>query len=121
MPLTFIIDEHLRGPLLQAIQRHNIGGGPWIDAVQVGDTPTLPLGSKDQEILLWAERNGRIIVSQDYKLPTHLANHLRAGRNSPGVLLLRTGSQVAAVVETLAVIAHAGDPTDCLDRFLFIP
>jgi hypothetical protein len=121
MPLVFVIDEHLRGPLLQAIQRHNIGGGPWIDAVDVGDVSTLPLGSKDPDILLWAERNDRILVSQDYKMPTHLANHLRAGRHSPGVLLLRRGSPVADVVDTLAIIAHAGEPADCLDTFLYIP
>ncbi len=27
MPLTFLLDEHLRGLLFQAIQRHNAGGG----------------------------------------------------------------------------------------------
>ena len=60
-------------------------------------------------------------MSQDYKMPTHLAGHRRAGRTSPGVLLLRTGSQLADVVDMLAAIAHAGDPTDYADQFQFIP
>ena len=61
MPLVFVIDEHLRGPLKQAILDHNAGGSPWIDAVAVGDEPTLPDGIKDPEILLWSEGNDRIL------------------------------------------------------------
>jgi predicted nuclease of predicted toxin-antitoxin system len=121
MPLTFVIDEHLRGPLLHAIHTHNAAGGPSVDAVQVGDVPTLPTGTRDLDILAWAEQNGRILVSQDYKMPTHLAAHRRAGRTSPGVLLLRSRSQLADVVDMLAVIAHAGDPVDYANQCQFIP
>ena len=60
-------------------------------------------------------------VSQDYKMPTHLADHLAAGRHSPGILLIRKGSQLADVVEMLAVFAHAGEPADCSDQVRFIP
>jgi predicted nuclease of predicted toxin-antitoxin system len=121
MPLAFIIDENLRGPQSQAIRDHNAAGGAWIDAVEIGDAPTLPLGSKDPDILHWAERNDRILVTQDYKMPVHLGNHVRSGRHSPGVLMLRTGSHLADMLDMLAVIAHAGNPTDYLDRCIYLP
>ena len=99
MPLAFVIDEHIRGPLLQAIQTHNAGGGPWIDAVQVGDVATLPLGTKDRDILLWAEREGRIVVSNDRDtLPGFLTQHLQAGHHSPGVFLVDIFASTAALV-----------------------
>ena len=44
MPLTYLLDEHLRGPLWRAIQRHNALGTDPLDAVRVGDV----------EDLLWA-------------------------------------------------------------------
>jgi hypothetical protein len=42
--------------------------------------------------LLWAEREGRVLVTLDrHTMPGHLANHLRAGHNSPGSFLSANG------------------------------
>ena len=85
MELRYLLDEHLRGPLWRAVQWHNRRGLWPIDVARVGDPADLPLGSLDPEILLWAEREGRIVVSHDREtLPTHLADHLNAGHRSPG-------------------------------------
>jgi hypothetical protein len=62
-PLRYLLDENLRGRLWQAIGVHNQTGAYPIDVVRVGDPPDLPLGSLDPDILLWAEREGRILVS----------------------------------------------------------
>src|SRR5438270_13531903 len=45
--LSFVLDEHLRGPLWIAIQTHIARGIHPIDAVRVGDPTDLPLGTKD--------------------------------------------------------------------------
>lgn len=37
MPLRYLLDENLRGPWWNAIQRHNSFGTNTIDAVRVGD------------------------------------------------------------------------------------
>ena len=65
MPLRFVLDENQRGLLRRAIVRHNHAGIYPLDAVRVGDEPDLPLGSSDSDILLWSEREGRILVSFD--------------------------------------------------------
>src|SRR5437588_495520 len=110
MPLRFVLDEHLRGLLWKAIQHHNATSTFPIDAVRVGDPPDLPLGSADPEILLWAEREGRILISQDRDtMITFFWQHLQAGHHSPGLLLLRSGVSLPDIVFELALIAHASD------------
>jgi hypothetical protein len=63
MPLAFVLDEHLRGSLWRALQRWNLLGVDVLDVVRVGDPPDLPLGTSDPDLLAWAEREGRILVS----------------------------------------------------------
>ena len=70
MPLPYLLDEHLRGPLWRVIQRHNATGGLPIDALRVGDPDDLPLGSDDATILAWAEREGRILLTLDRDRPS---------------------------------------------------
>ena len=41
MPLRYVFDEHHRGPLWKAVQRHNARGGYVLDVVRVGDPPDL--------------------------------------------------------------------------------
>jgi hypothetical protein len=123
MPLRYLLDEHLRGGALwQAIQQHSARGLDPLDATRVGDPADLPLGTSDPDILLWAERNGCVLVSSDKRtIPTHLADHLQAGHHSPGVFLLRTNCTVPRVVFALVLAAHAGDPLAFRDRVQHIP
>jgi hypothetical protein len=122
MPLRFVLDEHLRRILWQAVQQHNAGGGDPLDVVRVGDPPDLLLGTLDPDLLLWSEHEGRILVSRDRKtLPGHLAEHLRGGHHCPGIWLIRRGSTVAQVLTFLTVAAHASDPADWQDQLVAIP
>lgn len=122
MPLAYVLDEHLRGTLWQAILSHNGAAVYPLDAVRVGDPPDLPLGSLDPDILPWAEREGRIVVSRDEStMKTHLADHLRAGHHSPGVFLVRKRSRLAKVVSFLVAAAYASDPSEWQDAVTYIP
>lgn len=122
MALQFLIDEQLRVRLLAAIRRHNATGGMYIDAVQVGDPSNLPRGTPDPVILIWSEREGRIVVTRDQStMPVHLAAHLAAGHRSPGVLVVRAGASLGQIIAFLELAAHAGDPTDFAGAVTFIP
>lgn len=122
MALSFILDEHLRGPLFNAIRRHHIAGGLLLDVIRVGDIDDLPLGSLDPAILQWCEQSGRLLVSMDYDtIPTHVANHVAAGYHIPGVLLIRPGTSLRQIVTHLELIAHAGTEAEYRDRIEFIP
>jgi hypothetical protein len=122
MPSRYLLDEHLRGLLWHAVQQHNARGVDPIDVLRVGDPPDLPLGSIDPDILVWAEREGRVVLTFDRRtMPVHLTNHLKAGRHSPGVFVIRPLFPLPQVVDELALHAHAGDPLAYQDRVTFIP
>jgi hypothetical protein len=120
--LRFLLDEHLRGPLWLAIARHNAKGGFPIDAARVGDTPDLPLGSDDATILLWAEAQDRILLTEDvHTMPVHLAGHLQRGRQSPGVFVISDSCSIGQLVRFLELVAHAGEPADYQNAITYVP
>jgi hypothetical protein len=122
MPLCFLLDENLRGPLWHAVHRHNVAGGLPIDVARVGDSPDLPLASSDGQILAWCAQGDRILVSLDHEtLPGHLTVRLSHGEHSPGVFLIRSGSSLRDVVDALELVAHAGDPAEYRDRVTYLP
>jgi hypothetical protein len=104
MTTRFLLDENLRGnPLWTAIHRHNALGVDPLDVERVGD---LPLGSSDERILKWAEREGRILLSEDKRpLPVHLATYLRSGRSSPGIFLSHSSARIPDVIDFLLMVA----------------
>jgi hypothetical protein len=120
--LRFLLDEHLRGPLWLAILRHNTHGGLPIDAVRVGDPSDLPLGSHDPAILLWAEREGRILLTEDvHTMPGYVAQHLQSGHYLPGVFVISSGLSIGQLVSHLELVAHAGDVADYQGGITYIP
>lgn len=122
MPLRYLLDEHFRGPLWRAIQKHNAGGVYPIDAFRVGDPADLPLGSLDPDNLLWAERNRCVVVSFDKgTMPGHLASHLQSGHHSPGVYIVRRNATIRQVLDYLVLSAHTIDPALLQDHYEFIP
>lgn len=122
MPIRFLLDEHLRGPLWRAIQRHNARGEDPLDVVRVGDSPDLPLSADDPTVLAWAEREHRILVTCDKNtIPTHLEAHLDGGHHSSGVFMLRPMWSVRTVVEFLVLVAHASEDHEWQDRVVYAP
>jgi hypothetical protein len=122
MPLAFVLDENLRGPLWQALLRHNLRGIYPIDVVRVGDSDELPLSALDAQILIWAERHERLLITEDrHTMASHLQEHLNAGNQSPGVLIARGDVPMRELIECLSLIAHAGERADFANRITYVP
>jgi len=121
--LRFLFDQCLPKQIATGVRTWNAENPQFpIDVVCAGDPSDLPPGSKDPAILIWAEREGRIVISVDYKtMPVHLASHLAAGRHSPGVVYPRPERSIAEIVYELATIAHAGNAADFADQGRYIP
>jgi hypothetical protein len=119
--MGFVLDEHLRGPLWDAIQAHNARPGAGsILVFRVGDSPDLPLGTDDPAILHWAEQEGYIVVSCDRQtMARHFRDHLEAGRHSPGLLLLPNVFSISHVLEYLILATLASEPTEWHDRIVY--
>ena len=122
MPLIYVLDENLRGPLWNLVARQNRAGDYPIDAVRVGDADAVPLGTKDPQLLRWAEEQGRILVSEDRRsMSRHLADHLAAGHHAPGVMTLKRGVSLREIAQFLALAAYATDPAEWADQNRFVP
>ena len=122
MPLLYVLDENVPAAVRKAIQIHNTSSINPLDAISVGDPPDLPLGTDDSTLLLWAELEGRILVTLDENtMPRHLADHLASGHHSPGIFMIRKRSLIPKLVFTLVLAAYAGDPDHYRDRIEYIP
>ena len=122
MPLTYLIDENLRGATWNIISRHNSRRLDAIDALRVGDDPAPPLGTPDDAILRWCEDAGRILVTFDKKsMPSCLSEHLAAGRQCPGIFMLRDGAALPGILEFLIVAAFTSEPEEWTGQINRIP
>ncbi len=121
MPLRYLFDEHLRGPLWRTARRYNIDAAESLDVVRVGDLPDLPLEVDDPSILRWTEQENRILVTLDqHTMPIHLAEHLAAGRHCPGIFMVRMDASVRQMIEFLLLAACASEPLEWIDRIEFV-
>lgn len=122
MPLRYLLDEDLRGPLWNAIVRHNALAQDMIDIVRVGDPHAPALQTLDPELLRWTEENNRILVTFDKStMQSHLADHLAASHASPGVFQVRPGFHIPEVLAFLIFAAHASEPQEWQNACSFIP
>src|SRR5437016_2699361 len=102
MPLRYLVDENLRGPFWSALARANAEHHAPIEITCVGEYNAPPLGSKDPEILIWAERHGYVVVSNDLQtMPGLVARHVRTGAHVPGVFLIELPCSIPRILEAL--------------------
>ncbi len=122
MALRFVLDENLRGPLWNLVCRYNHSNPHPIDVVRVGDGMTVSLGASDRELLRWAETEGRIVVSSDRRtMSIHLSDHLAAGHHSPGIMIIRAGTSLRAILEYLVLASVASEASEWADVHRFVP
>jgi hypothetical protein len=123
MALRFVLDENLRGPMWQAILQHNLRKDQYpLDVVRVGDSPELPLSSDDGRVLSWAEREQRILITEDRQtIASHLHSHTSQGHNSPGILIPRASQSIRTLIECLLLIAYVGEPAEFADSITYFP
>ena len=120
--ICYLLDECQRGELWRHVNSHNASGEFPIECARLGDLPGQRLRAKDHEVLAWAEEAGRILVTRDRStMGTHLNAHLRRGRHSPGIFIVRPGKPLANVLEFLVCAAYASERQDWADRIEYIP
>ena len=121
MPLAYLIDEHLRGALKVSILSVATRLGLQVDVIQVGDDFGPPLGTKDPELLLWAETEDRLLISHDTKsMDKYFRDHLDSGHNSPGILRPRARPLIE-LAEHLVLLAYATDRDEWRNFISYIP
>jgi predicted nuclease of predicted toxin-antitoxin system len=121
MPLRFLFDEHVNKPACDALRERGIDVSHVLD-IGLG-------GASDAEVFARAVREGRIVVTRNYRDFAMLVEAYRArGTPCPGVLFLPVslsqadvGAHVRMVAEWIAT--HAGadvDHSPVADRFAWL-
>lgn len=81
----------------------------------------MPLGTSDPDLLLWAERHNRILVSRDRRLlGKHFTDHLMSGHKSPGIFQVRDVA-LEQLVAFLVCASYASEAAEWEGRITFIP
>jgi predicted nuclease of predicted toxin-antitoxin system len=114
----FLLDEHINPAIQRQLQRLSLD----IDVRCVGQPDAPRKGTSDALLLVWAETNEFILVSEDRRtLPSCLAEHIESGRHCFGVLWLRPRTAIGTIVEELYLIWQTCSKDEFLDRGVFIP
>jgi hypothetical protein len=115
MRVRFQADADLDGRVLRGLRRVE----PGIDIRTATDAGLE--GLDDSDVLHIAAVSGRILVSQDRRtMPMHFSRYV-AAQQSPGVILLREAISISIAIEELALIWHASEAAEWIDRLVWIP
>jgi hypothetical protein len=79
-------------------------------------------GKTDLEVLDLAEKEGRILVTQDIRtMPRHFAAFLQGDHHSPGVFLIPQTVPPASAIDSLILIWAATEQEEWVDRIVRLP
>jgi hypothetical protein len=123
MPLPLILDENQRGrSLWNAIQTHSATSTFPLDVLRVGDSGCPASGTLDPELLEWAIRMGRIIVTKDVNTLIQYHNNLvAAGRATPGLWVMRDGFRIPEILDAIVLCSHVLEPGECASLCRYLP
>jgi hypothetical protein len=121
MTPRFLIDEHLLGALPDAIVRHNRHARVPIDAVSVGGPAAPPRGTADIDLLRWAQRERRIILTRDQStMPTDFGRLLASGESSAGILIVRRKASLSGLLEWLMLMTECATVEEWTNRLEYV-
>jgi predicted nuclease of predicted toxin-antitoxin system len=114
--LRFVADENVRGQVIRGVLRLQ----PELDLVRAID---VDLGSTpDPEILEWAARHERILLTRDSAsmiayIRERIANELKM----PGAVILRDRASNRDQIDAILLVAFASEPYEWNNRLEYLP
>lgn len=116
MRLPLAADENFDGRIVRGLLRLV----PDLDLVRVQDTALAE--ASDNEVLDWAAREGRLVLSHDLGTMTAAAwARVRHGLPMPGLIEVSTKHPIGQAIEDLHLIVVASRPEEHEGRVLFLP
>ena len=105
--LRLAADENFNGHILRGLLRLS----PGLDIVRIQDTDLS--GAEDPDVLEWAARQGRVLITHDVKTITGYAyDRVVAGKPMPGVFEVSDSIPIGEAIEDLhflAACSHEGE------------
>ena len=96
---------------------------PSIFTLKIGEIGAPPLGTKDPELLVYAEENEFVLVSFDKKsMPQHIAKHRALGRHTCGVVLISSDqASIRSIADDLLFCWVVTEASEWVDRTEYVP
>src|SRR5262245_29010068 len=114
--LRLLTDEDVHGDIIAGLRRRQ----PALDLVRAQDVGLRH--TPDPDILEWASRQGRVVVSVDKKTLAAAAwDRVARGFPMPGVAILRTVLTIGQAINELELIAIVGNPEDLKNQVIYLP
>lgn len=114
--LRLLIDQDLDHDILRALVRRV----PRLDVV----TP-FEIGMEaatDAELLRWAAREGRIVITHDRKtMPRHAANLMEEGENIAGLFVVLRRTPLQQVIDDLELIVTCSENEEWVNIIRYLP
>jgi hypothetical protein len=114
--LRLASDADVGGAIIRGLRRRE----PAIDLLRSQDF--LPKGTPDPEVLQWAARDGRVLVSNDRKTMIGFAYaRIAAGEPLPGVIITTNKQPIGAAIAEILIIAVCMAEDEMRDQVVFLP
>ena len=114
--IRFLADENLNGDILSGLRRQR----PDLDIVRVQDVGMT--GAPDEEVLEWAARQNRVVLTHDVGTMTGYA-HARLGRGlpMPGVFEISPRARLSDLIGDILLLVTCGREEDWKGQILYLP
>ncbi len=114
--LHFAADENFNNHILSGLRRRK----PDLDIVRVQDAGLS--GADDSEILQWAAREGRILLTHDLRtIGPEVQRLLRSGRPVAGVLAVGRKATFSAAIEEILLMAECSLEGEWAGQVTYLP
>lgn len=115
MKIRFLADADLKFQIVVAV-RH---GEPTVDFQSANEAGLKTL--KDPQVLSYAAREGRILVTHDRStMPHHFFSFIKT-RQSPGLIVVSQQLAISTVANDLILMWAANEPQEWANQITFLP
>jgi predicted nuclease of predicted toxin-antitoxin system len=115
--VRMLTDFDFNGRIVRGVVRQR----PGFDVIRVQDIG-LAEDTPDPEILEWAARNDRIVLTHDRNTMVGFAyNRVAAGDPMPGVLIVDNSAPIGQIIDDLLLIDDITPHAEWADRVEYLP
>ena len=114
--LRLAADENFDGRIVRGLLRVL----PELELVRVQDTPLAE--AADEDVLEWAAREGRLVLTHDVGTMTAAAwARVRAGLPMPGIIEVSSEEPIGRAIDEIRLIVLVSRPWEHEGQVLFLP
>lgn len=114
--LRLLIDQDLDHDILRGLTRRV----PRLDAVTAHEAGLSE--ASDPELLAWAAREGRVVVTHDRRtMPGHAADLLGEGKNIAGLFVVPRSLPLHQAIEDLELLVTCSENKEWVNNIRYLP